>query len=63
MNARGNFGDELRAWRKKREWLQKQAADALEVPLETYRAWEYNKSAPNKSPSMAEILTRMESSK
>jgi transcriptional regulator with XRE-family HTH domain len=59
MSDQQNFGDRLRAWRKSKKWLQKQAADALKVSLDTYRAWEYNNGSPHESPSMAEIQQRM----
>jgi transcriptional regulator with XRE-family HTH domain len=63
MPEKENFGNKLRAWRKRRGWLQKQAADALSVSLDTYRAWEYNNGAPHKAPSRAEIEQRMEAAK
>ena len=51
------FKDELRTWRG--TLLQKEAADRLDVPLDTYRAWENGKGEPHKTPSMNEILERM----
>ena len=34
------FKQQLQAWRKKTNILQKQAADILGVPVRTYQAWE-----------------------
>jgi hypothetical protein len=38
------FKDRLREWRGKRR--QKEAAEILNVPLGTYRTWEYGKRTP-----------------
>lgn len=57
--ATGKFGDKLRAWRKGRKFLQKEAAAWFDVPLETYRGWEWNRAQPHKGPSMADIVERM----
>jgi DNA-binding transcriptional regulator YiaG len=51
------FSDDLRKWRGK--LLQKEAADVLKVPLDTYRAWEHGQSEPSEAPNKAEILRRM----
>ncbi len=57
MAKRTGFAAELRTWRGKR--LQKEAADILGVPLDTYRGWEYESSKPSEAPSMCEIRQRM----
>lgn len=54
------FNVKLREWRFARGLLQKQAADFLKVPLDTFRQWEYGNNTPHQSPSMDEILKRME---
>lgn len=40
------FSDELLAWRRFHELLQKEAADVLACPLTTYRKWENGKRTP-----------------
>jgi DNA-binding transcriptional regulator YiaG len=54
-----SFAEELRAWRGKR--LQKQAADVLAVPLDTYRSWEHGQNEPRETAPKSEILRRMKS--
>lgn len=49
--------DRLKAWRGKR--LQKEAAADLDVPLATYRKWEYGKRTPDKL-AMVELNRRLE---
>lgn len=51
------FAEELRAWRGK--LLQKEAAEILKVPLDTYRGWEHSQREPSDAPSKSEILRRM----
>ena len=58
-----SFAKKLKKWRSQRGSLQKEAADVLSVPLDTYRQWENAASEPHQSPSMAEILKRMEDAK
>jgi hypothetical protein len=53
MNA---FGEELRMWRGRR--LQKEAADILDIPIGTYRKYEYNQRTPNRY-AIIEIKRRM----
>jgi len=48
--------DLLREWRGKRR--QKEAASDLDIPLPTYRKYEYGKRTPTKL-AMAELLRRM----
>lgn len=48
--------DRLREWRGKRR--QKEAASDLDIPLPTYRKYEYGKRTPNKL-ALAELLRRM----
>jgi len=49
--------DQLREWRGKRR--QKEAAADLDIPLPTYRKYEYGKRTPNKL-ALAELTRRME---
>ena len=35
-------------WRKKSQLIQKEAADKLGIPFETFRNWEYGKNEPCK---------------
>ena len=58
-----NFGDKLRAWRKRKKLLQSQAAQVLGIPLDTYRAYEINRVSPHRTPSMQEIEQRMADAK
>ena len=51
------FADELRTWRGK--ILQKEAADVLKVPLDTYRAWEHGQREPLETVPKSEIIRRM----
>lgn len=41
----GKFSEQLKMWRG--ELTQKEAADKLGVPFETYRGWEYKKHFPS----------------
>lgn len=50
------FKDRLKEWRGKLR--HKEAAAILNVPLGTYRAWEYGKRTPNRL-SLAEVERRM----
>jgi hypothetical protein len=50
------FGDRLKKWRGAR--LQKQAAGDLDIPLPSYRKYEYGKRTPNKL-ALAELERRM----
>ena len=52
------FKKKIRAWRKSRGLVQKQAADVLDVSVRTYQGWEYGKTSPNKL-ALAELLRRM----
>jgi DNA-binding transcriptional regulator YiaG len=63
VKTKTKFSDELRQWREWRKMLQKEAADALRVPLDTYRQWEQGQSTPHESPSYDEIRRRMEAAK
>jgi DNA-binding transcriptional regulator YiaG len=60
MAKEKTFADEVREWRERRGFLQKNAADYLGIPLDTYRAWEGAKTVPHTAPSMGEIRKRME---
>lgn len=51
------FKNQLRKWRGNR--IQKEGASLLNVPVATFRKWEYGKRTPNKL-AMAEIKRRME---
>ena len=57
------FSDMLKQWRMAHNWLQKQAADALNVSIDTYRQWEQGQMEPHDTPSKTEILVRMEAMK
>lgn len=50
------FKDLLKQWRGSR--LQKEAADLLDIPLGTYRKWEYGKRTPTKI-TLAQVEQRM----
>ena len=52
------FKKTIRAWRKSKGMVQKQAADFLDVSVRTYHGWEYGKTSPGKL-AMAELLRRM----
>lgn len=56
-----SFAQKLRAWRKANDWLAKEAADFLGVPIDTYRAWEKGPSKPHETPSRHELEEKMES--
>ncbi len=51
------FAEELKKWRGK--LLQKEAAEILKVPLDSYRAWEYGNREPYDALSKSEIQNRM----
>jgi hypothetical protein len=51
------FAQELKSWRGK--LLQKEAADILKVPLDTYRAWEHGQHEPKEVVTKSEIVRRM----
>ena len=53
------FKKELRAWRKSRGFVQKEAADFLKVNKRTYEGWEYGRTCPLPL-AMAELKRRME---
>jgi DNA-binding transcriptional regulator YiaG len=55
------FAMKLRAWRGQR--TQKEAAFALQVDVDIYRKWEQGSNEPHLSPSLAEIVKRMDSVK
>lgn len=38
--------DEIKAWRHRLGWTQEQAAAALDVPVQTVRAWEIGRYLP-----------------
>jgi DNA-binding transcriptional regulator YiaG len=38
--------DEIKAWRHRLNWTQEQAAEALDVPVQTVRAWEIGRYLP-----------------
>jgi transcriptional regulator with XRE-family HTH domain len=59
------FGDELRAWRKKKKMVQREAAELLGIQLDTYRAYEINRITPRRTrtPSMQEVLQKMADAK
>ena len=40
------FGDALKAWRKRHKLPQKQAADFLQLHLRTYQNWEQDVNTP-----------------
>lgn len=40
------FGDELRDWRAQHGLTQEEAAEALEVKLNTYQEWEQGRNKP-----------------
>ena len=54
-----SFKKTLRAWRKSRGFVQKEAAEFLCVSKRTYEGWEYGKTSP-KPLAMAELIRRME---
>lgn len=54
------FAEEVRAWRKKRNWLQKEAAAHMGVSLDTYRGWENKHVIPHDCLSIREIRTKMQ---
>ena len=58
-----SFSEKLREWRKAHGWLQKEAADALRVSIDTYRQWEQAAAIPHETPSRREIEQRMEECK
>lgn len=41
-----SFAARLRAWRDKRDWTQRQAADYLGSALQTYQHWEQGEFEP-----------------
>jgi DNA-binding transcriptional regulator YiaG len=49
----GVWSSQLRGWRKKCDLIQKEAADRLNVPIDTYRGWESMNSTPPKFVRMA----------
>lgn len=51
------FKDEIKRWRGLRR--QKEAAEDLDIPLPTYRKYEYGKRTPGKL-AMVELRNRME---
>ena len=53
------FCNILRQWRKRGKMLQKEAAAILQVPLDTYRAWEYGNREPTEAVPKSEVLRRM----
>jgi transcriptional regulator with XRE-family HTH domain len=50
--------DQLRELRENRGQRQKEAAADLDIPLSTYRKYEYGQRTPNKL-ALAELLRRM----
>ena len=38
--------EEIKAWRQSLDWTQEQAAAALDVPVQTIRAWEIGRYLP-----------------
>ena len=38
--------EEIKAWRHSLDWTQEQAAAALDVPVQTVRAWEIGRYLP-----------------
>lgn len=54
--ASASFSKTLRKWRGAR--LQKEAAEALDVNIKTYQAWEYGVNKPHKL-TLVEITRRM----
>jgi DNA-binding transcriptional regulator YiaG len=41
-----DFAKELVGWRKKHQWVQKEAADVLHVELRAYQNWEQGHCEP-----------------
>jgi DNA-binding XRE family transcriptional regulator len=41
-----DVADEIKTWRRTLGWTQEQAAEALDVPVQTIRAWEINRYPP-----------------
>jgi transcriptional regulator with XRE-family HTH domain len=56
------FARKLRRWRTKLKLVQKEAADRLNVSLDTYRSWEHGLRTPIESApqTKAQILQAME---
>jgi len=52
------FKTELKKWRRSKRFLQKQAAEFLEVNIRTYEGWETGHSVPH-ALSISEIKRRM----
>lgn len=50
------FGTEVKAWRKRADLVQKQAADVLGVKLRSYQNWEQGSHVP--LPIAQETLRR-----
>jgi DNA-binding transcriptional regulator YiaG len=50
-------GAEIRAGRLANGWTQEQAAEALDIPIETYRSWDYGR---RQAPRFArEVLAQL----
>ena len=58
-----DFGRQLKEWRLRHGWIQKEAADILKVSIDTYRPWENGKTQPLNTPSMTEMLARLKEAK
>lgn len=41
------FADQVKAWREALGWTQEKAAEYLDVPVATYRNWEWGRRAPS----------------
>lgn len=49
----GMWSNELKAWRKHHNLIQKEAWDILEVDEDTYRSWECARNTPRKHTVIA----------
>ena len=52
------FGDALKAWRKRNDLPQKQAADFLQLHLRTYQNWEQDVNTPG-TMAQAWVMSRI----
>ena len=59
MEKEQSFSEELRAWLKKRNWVQKEGAAALGVSLDTFRSWIHDHRVPSETPSIREVREKM----
>lgn len=61
----GLWAGKVRAWQKRMEYIQKQAADALKVPFETYRDWCDGDHEPHKiaREAITQLMAKLEAEK